>query len=906
MRESGGRSIENAWRYGPEEAAGKLETDPERGLAEEEARRRRERYGPNRLRAIKTRPAWKILVDQFGNLLVVLLGAAAVLSFAFGQPVEGISILAAIVINAAIGFLTELKAARSMESFYRMRDVEAKVRRGGELKEVKADSLVPGDIVVVDAGDIVTADMRLIESNRLRVDESALTGESVPVGKEIGAIDPEAPVAERTNMLFKGTAVTEGSGNGVVTATGMDTELGRISQLTSEAAGEAGSLEKRLNRLGRKLIWATLAVAALIAISGLVAEKDLLLIIETSIALAVAAIPEGLPIVATVALARGMWRMARRNVLVNTLPAVETLGSTNVIFSDKTGTLTENRMEVRSLAVAALNGDEVTLEKVDEETRFMMEGKALDESERGTVMELIETGVLCNNAALSPDGEEGESGPVGDPMEVALLAAGRLSGIERDALLENKEETREEAFDPEIKMMATYHRLDGDHLVAVKGAAEAVLEACSSVRTADGGRGFEEGEKERWKERSAELARSGLRILAFARKTVSSVESEPYGDLAFLGLAGLVDPPRPEVEEAIAACGRAGIRTIMVTGDQPETAEYIARKIGLAAQENGGEETTVIRGGDLAPPAGLTEEERARILGTVIFARVSPEQKLDLIELHQEEGSIVAMTGDGVNDAPALEKANIGVAMGRRGTQVARESADIILEDDAFGSIVAAIEQGRAIFDNIRKFIVFLLSGNAGEILIVGAAVIAGAPLPLMPLQILYLNILGDVLLALALGVGPGDGSEMERPARDPKEPILTRRHWTAISGYGVLIAVPVLAAFAVAHVWMGIGGERAVTVSFLTLALARLWHVFNMKDIEAGPLRNEVTRNPFVWGALGICLALLAAAVYVPALAGILDLVEPGPYEWALIFVMSLVPLIIGQVAHLVIRSRS
>jgi len=896
MKEREGRNrnrtlpLEKPWTRPWEEMAEKLAVSPEEGLGREEARKRRRKYGSNRLREARSKPAWIIFVDQVKNPIVALLGGAAVLAFSFGQWLEGVSIAIAIVINAGIGFFTELRAVRSMEALHRMSRVVAKVRRNSQLQEIPAEEMVPGDVVFLEGGDIVSADLRLMEASLLQVDESALTGESIPVQKEVAALKEEAPLAERKNMAFKGTAVTGGSGWGIAVATGMDTELGRIASLTEEAGEEETPLEKRLSSLAYRLIWITLAIAAGVAVSGLVAHREPLLIIETSIALAVAAIPEGLPIVATVALARGMWRMARHNALMNRLSAVEALGATSVICADKTGTLTENRMRVAEIALPSPDRKKIDRVHLGEEGGFSLDGGSVDPEEYPLLKKALQIGVLCNNAEVDP--ENPETG-VGDPMEVALLAAGARAGLDRTRLAEERmPEVREEAFNPRVMMMATFHETEQGYSVAVKGAPEAVLEASSHVRMPDGNKKLTEEDRRLWLEENNRMGEGGLRLLAVAENESESKEADPYGDLNFVGLFGLLDPPRKGVDRAIAACREAGIRVIMVTGDQPVTARNIGERLGL--MEDGG--GPVIYGKDLKTPEDLSRQEKEEILKAPIFARVSAEQKLNIIGVHQEKGSVVAMTGDGVNDAPALKKADIGVAMGRRGTQVAREAADMVLKDDAFETILVAVEQGRAIFNNIRKFILFLLSGNVAEVMIVAAAMLVGAPLPILPLQILYLNLIGDVFPALALGVGKGDPSNMTRPPRDSKESVLTKKHWLSIGAYAVLIAASVLAVFGFSLEKLDLDTDHAVTISFLTLAFARLWHVFNMRERTSGFLDNEVTRNPFIWGALALCTGLLLAAVYTPGLSHVLRMERPGRTGWLLIFGMSLLPWMLGQ----------
>ena len=865
---------ETPWAMDADELARELASDAEHGLDEAEAKQRRRRFGPNQLRETKPKSALAILVDQFANLLVGLLSIAALAALIFGKWIEGIAIGIALVLNAVVGFFTELKATRSMEALRKLGETEAKARRAGETRVLPADQLVPGDLVILEAGDLVPADLRLVEANNLQADESALTGESTTVTKQLESLDADTSLAERSCMLFKGTAVTAGSGAGIAVATGMQTELGSIAELAEEAGEEFTPLEKRLERLARRLIWATLAVGVLVATAGIIGGKDLLLVLETAIAMAVAAVPEGLPIVATIALARGMWRMAHHKAVINRLSSVETLGATTVICTDKTGTLTENRMHLKRLETAA--GD------IDPEAEEQ------DEAGKTLLKRALEIGILCNNASLTDD----ESG-VGEPMEIAFLQAGRERDLSREQLLEQMPEAREEAFSAETMMMATFHETEEGYRVAVKGAPEAVLDHCTRIAATDGNDELDDEQRATWRDKNRQMAETGLRVLTLAEKTVSSQEADPYRDLTLIGLAGLWDPPREAVKESLDDCRQAGIRVIMVTGDHPATARTIAEAVGL---EIGEEED--LTGEALQPADQLDEGQRRQILGTAIFARVSPEQKLTLIDLHQQQGEIVAMTGDGVNDAPALQKADIGIAMGRRGTQVAREAADMVLRDDEFSTIVTAIYHGRVIFNNIRKFIFFLLSGNVSEILIITLAAMVNAPLPLLPLQILYLNLIGDVFPALALGVGEGDKSVMQKPPRDPEEPVLTKAYWLATVGYALMIAAAVLAAFAAALLYYDLPQQQAVTISFLALSLARLTHVFNMRDLDSPPLVNEITRNPYIWGALAICLALLAGALYLPLLRGILDLTAPGREGWLLILLVALVPLVTGQVA--------
>lgn len=870
-----------AWARDAESVLEALESTTD-GLTTADVESRRRQYGANRLRKAQSRSAWSILIAQFESLIVLLLFAAAGLSFILGEWVDGIAIIAVILINAAIGFVTELRAVRSMEALQQMVSVEARVRRNGQEQRVRAESLVPGDVVIAEGGDVVTADLRLFEASRLQANESSLTGESVPVDKSLKVLPDDTALAERTNMLFKGTHVTRGTGEGVVVATGMDTELGHISELVQEAEAEFTPLEERLEKLGRRLVWATLLILAIVAGVGILRGREALLMFETGVALAVAAIPEGLPIVATIALARGMMRMASRKALINRLAAVETLGSTNVICTDKTGTLTENRMTVVEMQTPT---DDFKLGGHDQEGVVDRNGRMSEPAENGTLRKALRVGVLCNNASLNHEGDA-----VGDPVEAALLVAGAKIGVSRDRLLDRLPEVREVAFDPDAKMMATIHEEDDHYLIAVKGAPEAVLDVSSHKQGPEQATELTQADLGAWKGRGEAMGRDGLRVLALASRTASDRDADPYQELTFLGLVGLLDPPREDVRPAIDACHQAGVRVIMVTGDHPETARKVGLAVGLVADEN----APVVSGRKVAE---LEEKEKERMLESRILARVSPEQKLDIIGALQGSGAVVAMTGDGVNDAPALKKSDIGIAMGQRGTQVAQEAADMVLQDDAFSTIVAAIAQGRTIFENIRRFVFYLLSCNISEVMTVFLATLINSPLPIRPLQILYLNLVTDVFPALALGVGDGDPAIMDRNPRDPEEPILTRRHWSSISVYGLLITVATLAALATALNWLGKTQEEAVTVSFVTLALAQLWHVFNMRDRNSGIWRNEIASNRYVWGALALCTFLIIAAIYVPVLSSVLDTVPPALDGWLVAIGFSLAPLICGQI---------
>lgn len=847
------------------------------GLFSQDAKQRRKRFGPNTIVTRRKATALALLLHQFQSPVVYLLGAAAALAFYFGELEEASAIGAVLAVNALIGFFTELKAARSIEALRVLGIRTARVRRDGHVRFIPAGELVPGDIVLLEAGDSISADLRLVDASNVAADESTLTGESVAVEKHPRPVPFEARLADRASMLFKGTVVTRGSGIGVVVATGLATELGRVSQLVEEAEPGSSPLEKKLARLSAQLVWATLALTAVIAGLGLTAGRDAFLIIQAAIALAVAAIPEGLPIVATLALARGMWRMARQNALIERLSAVETLGATTIILTDKTGTLTENRMTVRRLWVPS---GEIELAIRTGKGN----GRTLGSESQLTL--LLQIAVLCNNATLGGTQEEGS----GDPMELALLRAGLRAGLTRSVLIEATPTVRTYAFDTTSKLMATVHSRGDRFLFAIKGAPETVLAAADKVIAEDGDTALNFAERREWLARVEKFAHQGLRVLACALKTSTSPDVSPYENLTLVGLIGLEDPARPDVPRAIQDCQQAGIRVVMVTGDHAVTARSIGRVVGL-----GPSAANVVEGRQLAE---IAKDKNIKLFDVGIFARVSPAEKLELVRAYQSNGEVVAMTGDGVNDAPALRQADIGVAMGQRGTDVAREAAAMILLDDAFPTIVKAIREGRVIFGNIRRFVAYLLSCNLSEVLVVGLAVISTLPLPLLPLQILYLNLVTDVFPAFALAMGEGEPGILRRPPRNPREPILGRVQWVTIILHSLALTACTFGALAVARLWLDLDARSEVTVTFLTLAFAQLFHVLNMRHPSSGVLRNEVTRNPWLWASLLLCTVLLAVPPYLPPVAHVLHLEPPSPVMWAIILGLSIAPLLVTQAA--------
>jgi len=887
-----------AWSRSVDDVLQVLSVDPECGLDSDDVAMRQRRWGRNQLVARRQRHPLSILLAQFKSIVVILLLLAGVLAFLFSDFAEGLAIFAVILINTTIGFLTEWRAVRSMEALQEIARVDCIALRNGKVATIAAEDLVPGDIVLFEAGELVAADMRLVAATKLTVDESTLTGESMPVHKHTGKIDKETAVLDRDNMAFKGTSITRGSGKGVVVGTGKNTEFGKIYQQVAGATAQQTPLEKRLNALGARLAWAIIGIAILIAIAGIAAGRELFLAIEVAIALSVAAIPEGLAIVATIALARGMWRMAKRNALITRLSAVETLGATSVILTDKTGTLTENRMAVSTVLFAE---SEVVVEGADQPcaATFSIEGEKLDARNAALLDNLLNAGSFCSNASLD-DASGSDAKGTGDPTELAVLVAASARAIWRHKILEHAPELHEDPFDPESKRMATLHRQSKGILVAVKGAPEAVIPLCVSSRVAAGDVPLGETERKRWLGRAAQLGNRGLRTLAIADKVSDDENADPYCDLVLLGIIGLEDPARHGVDRAIEQCHEAGISVVMVTGDHAATAKNIAIATGVLFESDdagsflGGAEVDRL----------FADDNEASLLATRVFSRVTPEQKLKLIDLYQRNGHVVAMTGDGVNDAPALKKADIGIAMGLRGTAVAKEAAVMVLQDDEFTTIVAAVAHGRAIFANIRKFVVYLLSCNTSEVLIVGLATVAGAPLPLLPLQILFLNLVTDVFPALALGVGKGSHTLMRNKPRPATERLLTHAHWLSIGLHGAVMAVVVLAAMAISVYSLGFDQQKAVAVAFCTLAFAQMWHVFNMREEIRRVVDNEITRNSWVWAALAICLVLVIAAIYLPALSEVLQLTEPGALGWALIVPASLIPLLAAPVVRLIVRN--
>jgi Ca2+-transporting ATPase len=854
------------------------------GLSREEVKQRREEFGENRLERQTKKNILFIFLEQFlSPVIYVLIGAAAI-GFVFGETVEAIAVLVVILITVLIGFFMEWQAVRSMEALRKMAETHATVLRDGKEETIEAHEIVPGDILLLKSGQVVPADARLLEHQNLGVKEAALTGESTQVEKTVGELKEDTALADRSNMVFSGTLVTRGTARVLVTGTGENTELGKISQLTREATDEATPIEKRLDGLSKRLIWLTLIMAALVALSGYLQGRELKQMIETAIALAVAAIPEGLPIVATIALARGMLRLAKDRVIIKKLRAVETLGSTGVICTDKTGTLTENQMAARSLL---FKEKEIEIPEDEQEEAFA----AIKEQE--AFIRLIETGVLCNNVQLAGDDEEKEK--VGDPVEVALVELARAAGFDVKEIRKEHPEEIELPFDTETKMMATLNRFGDGYRVSAKGALESILDNCKQIYTEGEVSSFDD--KAHWEKAADRMAAQGLRTLAFAYRDMDEPPSDKADllrELTFLGLIGFIDPPRRDIKGAIATCKNAGIDLVMVTGDHPQTARYIAEAVGLL--EKDASEEKILTGKELDRLAPESKEFEESLLKAAVLARVTPAQKLDLIRVYQKHNHVVGMTGDGVNDAPALKKADIGIAMGVRGTEAAKEVADVILRDDQFTSIELAIRQGRIIFENIRKFVVYLLSSNLAEIISVAVASFSTLPLPLLPLQILYLNLVTDVFPALALGLGEGERDIMEDPPRPIDEPIMPRMLWISTVVYGLAITVGVLGIVLFAHFYLDLEAEKVNNMAFYTLVLGQLLNVFNLPKRNLSFFRNEVTRNAWVWGAILLCILLTALGYIIAPLRSVLSLVPLSWAELGWVCAFALVSLILAQ----------
>ena len=867
-----------------------FQTNDETGLSQAEADSRTKKFGANIFEAQKQKSIWLMFLLQFMSPIVYLLVFGALVSLYFKDYIEAIAIGAVILINALIGFFMELQARISMNALKEMDVIRSKVIRDGKVEEIPSEKLAPGDIVMLEAGDVIPADGRLLEAIQFQCDESSLTGESLPTEKNTEKLPKDTGLADQLNMVFKGASVVTGKGKAVITGIAKNTQLGTITSLVASSGETTTPLDRKLNALSKKLIWFTLILIGIFAVTGFIQGEKWVLIIKTSIALAVAAFPEGLPIVATVALAHGMLLMARRNALVKKLSSVETLGSTNVILTDKTGTLTENKIYVDTFSFP----EEKLKVRIENNSLKIEKGEMAKVENSFEKLRLI--GVLCNDASV----KEGENSKKlsGDPVEIALITLANASDNKAEEIKGEYERIAEIPFSSEIKMMGTLHKGPDGQFAAAKGSVEHLLEKCSKIQTGETIGDLNSDTKKNILVESELMATEGLRVLAFAYREDTGLTKDNFlNDLVYVGMIGFLDPPRMDIKDAIASCRKGGIRIVMITGDHPMTALNIARKVGLVDE---GEQNT-ITGKDLPSMDSLTEEWKKKILSTAVFARTTPKQKLDIVGIYQKAGNIVAMTRDGVNDAPALKKADVGIAMGLRGTQVAKETASIILKDDSFTSIAAAVSHGRIIFQNIQKFVVYLVSCNLSEILIVTLMGFLAPASVLLPLQILFLNMVTDVFPALALGVGKGDKSVMDKPPRDPKKNIITQRNWLAIGAYAVLMTAAVLLAVFYCRHTMVTDIKMENNIAFITLAFAQLFHVFNMSAVDSRIFINDVTKNKFVWLALFICLGILALVYFLPQMRLVLNLAELPLKVWLVSLVAGLLPLVLVQIFKLI-----
>ena len=852
-----GSDAPSAWHsLDPDDVAARLQTSATHGLDGEEAERRLAEHGPNEIQAARRVPPWRLLLDQFKNVLILILLVAVALAAALGHATEAVVVTVIVLFAVVLGFVQEYRAERAIEALRELAAPTATVVRGGEEVELASRDLVPGDLVLVQAGDKVPADARVTESVNLQVEEAALTGESVPVSKQTEALDgDDVAVADRANSLFAGTAVTYGRGRALVVATGMATEFGRIAHLLQGIETAKTPLQRNLDRVAGVLARAGLAVVLVVVALGLLRDEPFVEMLLFGTALAVAVVPEALPAVVTISLTLAATRMAKRNALIRRLPATETLGSVTVIGSDKTGTLTKDEMTARKLLVA---GDLVDVSGAGyaPEGSFSRGGAPYEPSP--ALLEILRGAVLASDAQLVGGDGNGEWKIRGDPTEGALVVAAAKAGLDKRELDAQCPRVGEIPFTAESKRMTTLHETSDGAVAYTKGAPEIVLESCTRQLTAEGDAALDREGRGAVLATAQELAGDALRVLAVARKDDATLEDAEQG-LTFVGLVGMIDPPRPEAQDAIETCRRAGIKAVMITGDHPATAQAIASELGLLRSGR------VVTGSELE---GMGDDELARDVDEIeVYARVSPAHKLRVVTALQEQGHSVAMTGDGVNDAPALKKADIGIAMGITGTDVTKEAAAMTLTDDNFASIVAAVEEGRRVFGNIKKYLMYLLSANLGEVGLLLAASVAGQPLPLTAVLILYINLATDGLPALALSVDPPEPDLMQSRPRDRTAGIFTRPVVALIALGGAWSAAVNTTLF----IWALDSGrslDEAITMTFVSLALIEFIKAYSYRSE-----RHSVLRAPFAnrWLNLAVLweLALLGLVVYLPFLQG-------------------------------------
>lgn len=877
--------IEDTHTFSVAEILAMLETDAKLGLSHSESGKRNTEFGLNIYPNKKHKSIWLIFLLQFKSPIVYLLIFGALVSLYFKDYLESISILVVILVNALIGFWMELQARSSMNALKKMDIIHSKVIRNGKIAEIPSEKITLGDLVIFEAGDLIPGDGRLVMSNQLQCDESSLTGESLPSPKNTELLPLQTPLGDRVNMVFKGTSVINGNGKAIITGIAQNTQLGTINTLLDNAQEKTTPLDVKIAALSKKLIWITLFMTAVFAISGIIQGKKAVLIIETSIALAVAAFPEGLPIVATVALAYGMLLMAKRNATVKKLSSVETLGSTSVILTDKTGTLTENKIHVETL-----DFPEEKFKIHIEKNELIFENTSIKKS-KGNFEKLRVIAALCNNAHLKNLIEKKKE--IGDPIEIALLQLVNTSEPNAEALKKQYSRVAEIPFSAETKMMGTLHENIGSQFVAAKGSVEDLLEKCKDIQYGTSIQVLNVTEKKAILLAAETMAKEGLRVLAFAYKEEKELAHDDFlYDLVYVGMIGFLDPPRADIQEAIITCRNAGIKIVMITGDHPQTALNIAKKIGLVDED----EQTVMTGKEIPEITTMSSKWKQRILETAVFARTTPKQKLEIASIFQEANHIVAMTGDGVNDAPALKKADVGIAMGLRGTQVAKEAASIVLKDDSFTAIADAVAFGRTIFQNIQKFVIYLVSCNLSEIFIVTVLGFMAPASTLLPLQILFLNMVTDIFPALALGLGKGDSTVMEKAPRNPKKDIISTKSWLAIAMYSFTMTLAVMIAVLYCSNYLTSNSQILNNVAFLTLAFAQLFHVFNMSSVHSRFLVNDITKNKYVWFALLICFALVGLVYALPQMRLILDLTLIPGSIWMVVVLSSLLPLVLVQ----------
>ncbi|HEY0602125.1 MAG TPA: cation-translocating P-type ATPase [Herpetosiphonaceae bacterium] len=923
-----------AYQNSVEQVATTLDTDLQRGLSAAEARRRRERYGPNELESAPPIPAWRRFLAQFQDVLVILLLIATAISVGLwiyerdsALPYEGLVIFSIVLLNGVLGYVQETRAEQAVAALRAMSAAHATVIRDGSRQSIAANDVVPGDLIQVEEGDTIPADARLIQSTALQTSEASLTGESLPVSKDVQPIESEVGLGDQHNMLFSGTAATYGRGRAIVVATGMQTEMGKIAGLLQNTEAEETPLQKELDRTGRLLGIVVLIIAAVVVITILVVEgisdfSDIVDVLILGVALAVAAVPEGLPAIVTAVLSIGVQRMAGRNVIVRKLPAVETLGSATVIASDKTGTLTANEMTVRTVVTASGRADLSGTGYTPEGEIHVADGSGNPTALEAEVRRTLRAADRANNAALQE--RDGRWIIQGDPTEGALIVAARKVGLTEDALESRFARVGEVPFSSERKLMSTVHQ-DADQqerlIVFTKGAPDVLLPRCSHELVGDDTRQLTDARRDEIRRINEQLAGEALRTLGIAFRSLppdalsDTVDEHVEHDLVFLGLVGMIDPPRPEVREAVSRARHAGIRPIMITGDHPRTGLAIAQELGIADNDR------VMIGADLA--RADDDSLQAAVRETSVFARVNPEHKLRIVDALQRNNEVVAMTGDGVNDAPALKTSDIGVAMGITGTDVSKEAADMVLTDDNFASIVAAVEEGRAIFSNIQKFLRYLLSSNIGEVftmffgvILAGVLGLSGegetVVLPLLATQILWINLVTDGPPALALGLDPADPDVMERRPRTQGSGVITGRMWFGIVYIGLIMATGtllVLDGSLPGGLIPGSGDLRyARTMAFTTLMLFQLFNVFNARSDEQSAFRMLIQHmhNWWLWGALALSLGLHLLVIYVPFLQQAFSTVGLSLGDWLVSAGVASTVLWLRELSKLLTRRRS